>query len=88
MFEVDIDGVWNKLENIDVLQDDSAVVNDGRITLSQNRHSILIKFKRVGLTASIRLTVYQADMGASNNMVITEVIVRSKTSFFLLFLYL
>ena len=81
MVEVDIKGVWNKLENLAIVEDPAAIIADGRITLSQNLHDIELQFAKTALTASVRLTVYEADSGAINNMVVTEIIVPSKEVF-------
>ena len=81
MVEVDIKGVWNKLENLAIVEDPAAIIADGRITLSQNLHDIELQFALTALTASVRLTVYEADSGARTNMVLTEVIVPSKSGF-------
>ena len=81
MLEVYIKGVWNKLENLTIVEDSTAFISDGRITLSQNLHDIELQFALTALTASVRLTVYEADSGARTNMVLTEVIVPSKSGF-------
>ena len=81
MVEVDIKGVWNKLENLAIEEDPAAIIADGRITLSQNLHDIELQFAKTALTASVRLTVYEADSGAGTNIVLTEVILPSKSGF-------
>ena len=79
MVEVDIKSVWNKLENLTIVEDSTAFISDGRTTLSQNLHDIELQFSLTALTASVRLTVYEADSGANTNIVLTEVIVPSKS---------
>ena len=79
MVEVDIKSVWKKLENLTIVEDSTAFISDGRTTLSQNLHNIDLQFSLTALTASVRLTVYEADSGANTNIVLTEVIVPSKS---------
>ena len=76
--EVDIDGVWTKLENMKVVEDPESVISDGRITLSKKLQEITLEFTLIGLTSSLRLTAHQADLGGRRNLVVTEVILESK----------
>ena len=75
MLETKTDGVWTKVSGASVKEDTSATVDDGMISLTQNPQDITVMFDQTDLTDALRLTVAQADLGAINNMVITEVIV-------------
>ena len=83
--QVDLDGAWNRLEELSVVEDPVATISDGKVTLTQKFHDIEVHFKSIGLTDSTRLTVYEADKGDRRNIVLTEVIVKRKKIF--LFIY-
>ena len=75
------------ITGITVPQDSGATQDDtGVVSLSAQIRDYTLNFPTTSLTRRLRLTVFQADLGARTNFVLTEVIVSGGGRRFIIFL--